>query len=126
MQQSEYEKRIAALREAKRRLYENLILGALAADEYKTKKSAIDAELNRLKRAYDSLKAETAVMVAAKSSDDEIRRLAESASGESKLSRAIMELLIEKIYVYPDNRVEIMWKVANFAANIKEDFENVG
>ena len=125
-QQSEYEKRITLLREEKRLLYEKLVLGTLAADEYKSEKSTIDAELSRLNRAYDSFKAETAVMVATKSSDDEILRLAESASGESKLSRAIMELLIEKVYVYPGNRVEIVWKVAGFAANMKEDFENVG
>jgi len=120
-QQSEYEKRITLLREEKRLLYEKLVLGALSADEYKAEKSTIDAELSHLNRAYDSLKAETAVMVGTKSSDDEIRRLAESASGESKLSRAIVELLIDKVYVYPGNRVEIKWKVADFAANFKTD-----
>jgi len=125
-QQSEYEKRITLLREEKRQLYEGFVLGKTTAEVYKTKKSVVEAELSRINRAYDSLRAETAVMVATKSSDDEIRSLAESASGESKLSRAIMELLIDKVYVYPGNRIEIAWKAAGFAANIKEDFENVG
>jgi len=123
--QAEYEKRINVLREEKRQLYEGLILGTVTAEMYKTEKIAVDSELSRLIKAYDSLKAETAVMVASKSSDDEIRRLAENVSGEGKLNMALSELLIDKVYVYPGNRVEIMWKVADFAANIKEGFENV-
>ena len=115
-QQSEYEKRIELFREEKRRLYENLILGSVTAEAYKAKKSTIDTELTRLNRAYDSLKAETAVMVASKTSDDEIRRLAESASNEGRLSKALVELLIEKVYVYPSNRVEIDWKIRSFVS----------
>ena len=113
-QQSEYEKRIELCREEKRKLYEGLILGAVTAEAYKAEKTAIDTELNRLNRAFDSLKAETAVMVAAKTSDDELRRFAEAASSEGKLSKALVDLLIDKVYVYPGNRVEVDWKVADF------------
>jgi len=115
-QQSEYEKRINLLREEKCQLYERYVLGTITAEAYKAEKSVIDTELNRLNQAYASLKLETAVMVASKNSDDEIRRIAESASGESKLNKALVELLIDKIYVYPGNRIEIMWKVADFFA----------
>lgn len=114
-QQAEYEKRIELLRIEKQQLYEALILGTVNADEYKADKVVIDAELTRINRAYDSLKAQTAVMAAAKTSDDEICRLAQNASGEDKLSTALAELLINKVYVYPDNRIEINWKVAGFA-----------
>ena len=116
-QQSEYEKRIELCREEKRKLYEGLILGTVNAEAYKAEKTVIDTELNRLNRAFDSLKAETAVMIAAKTSDDELRRLAEAASSESKLSKALVDLLINKVYVYPGNRVEIDWTVADFPSN---------
>jgi len=115
-QQSEYENRLELCREEKRRLYEGLILGTLTADTYKAEKTAIDTELSQLSRAFESLKAETAVMVASKTSDDEIRRLAEIASTEGKLSKVLVELLVDKVHVYPDSRVDIVWKVADFAS----------
>jgi len=115
-QQAEYEKRIEFCRDDKRRLYEGLILGTITTDGYKAEKTRIDAELSHLNRAFESLKAETAAMMASKTSDDEIRHLAETASAEGKINKALMDLLIDKVYIYPDNRVEIEWKVADFAS----------
>ena len=97
-------------------LYERLILGALTADVYKAKKTAVENELNHLNKVYTSLKSETTVMMASKSSDDEIRRLAENVSAEGKLTKALVELLIDRVYVFPDSRVDVEWKVADFAS----------
>ena len=88
----------------------------VTAENYLTEKSVIDNELSCLNRAFDTLKAETAMMVASKTSDDELRHLAETAHGEGKLSKVLMDLLINKVYVYPDNRIEIDWKVEDFAS----------
>jgi len=121
-QQSEYQNRIDAFREEKCKLYERYVLGEVTAEVYNAEKSVIDTELNRLNRAYDALKAETAVMVASKTSDDELRQLAEVAHNEGKLSKALMDLLIDKVYVYPDNRVEIDWKVGDFTlVDVRKD-----
>jgi len=61
-------------------------------------------------------------MVASKTSDDELRHLAETANDEGKLNKALMDLLINKVYVYPDNRIEIDWKVGDFASvGVRED-----
>jgi hypothetical protein len=115
-QQAEYAKLIDKLRDDKRSLYEKLILGELDAAGYKTQKSEIDVELDRLCRIADNLNAETTAISAAKSSDDEIRKLAETALVDKKLTRPLVDLLIDKVFVYPGNRVEILWKVADFAA----------
>jgi len=123
-QYAEYGKLIDKLRDDKRTLYEKLILGELDAAGYKAKKVEIDVEIDRLTRTLDSLNAETTAMSAAKSSDDEIRKLAGTALGERKLTRPLVDLLIDKVFVYPDSRIEIIWKVADFTANIKEDSEN--
>jgi DNA invertase Pin-like site-specific DNA recombinase len=114
-QQSEYEKKMDVLRESKRQLYEGMILGTVAMEMYKTEKTTIENELSHLSRAYDSLKAETAIMVASKATDDEIRHLAKNISGTNRLNRVLVELLIDRVYVYPDNRVDIDWKVSDFA-----------
>lgn len=124
-QQSVYEKRIALLREEKRQFYESLILGSMTEDVYKAKKAAVDNELSQLIKAYDLIKAEIAVLVVAKTSADELRISAESAYREKKLSRAIVELLISNVYIYPGKQVEIKWKDAGFASNNKEDSKYV-
>ena len=46
-------------------------------------------------------------------------------SVEGKLSKGLVDLLINKVYVYPENRVEIDWKIADFAAiGAKEEVEH--
>ncbi|MDR2167030.1 MAG: hypothetical protein LBE35_04155 [Clostridiales bacterium] len=53
-------------------------------------------------------------MSAAKASGDELSNLAGVALGSEKLSRPLVDALVEKVYIYPGNRVEIEWKVTDF------------
>jgi len=115
-QQAEYEKRINSYKDEKCSLYEKYVLGDVGADAYKAEKAKIDGELARLVRAYDNLKAETTAMSAAKNTDDELRRLAETVVSAEMLSRPLVDMLIDKVFVYPGNRVEIVWKAAGFAS----------
>jgi hypothetical protein len=115
-QQAEYERQIAKLIEEKYGLYERYVLRELNAEEYKTAKAGLDTEHSRLSRILNSVKAESAALSAAKASADELRSLADTALGASKLTRPLADLLIEKVYVYPGNRVEIAWKAADFGA----------
>jgi DNA invertase Pin-like site-specific DNA recombinase len=115
-QQAELDKRINALNEDKCGLYERFILGELDAEAYKSKKAAIDAELNHLNRSLGVLKAETAELSAKKASAEELRKLADTALGAKKLNRQLVDLLVERIYVFPNNHVEIVWKVVDFGA----------
>ena len=119
-QQTEYEKELDKLNEEKRILYERLVLGAIDATAYKVRKAALDVELNHHKRALDTLKADAAILSAAKASDDELRKLADATIGTDKLTRPLVDLLIDKVYVYPGNQIEIVWKVADFGSIINE------
>jgi DNA invertase Pin-like site-specific DNA recombinase len=120
-QQSGYEKQLEKCHEEKRTLYERYVLGEVDAAAYKTAKTVIDVEVNRLTRAFDSLKAEAAVLSAAKASGDELLRLADATNGTDKLTRPLVDLLIDRLYVYPAGHVEIVWKVADFGSAAKED-----
>ena len=115
-QQIEYEKQIEKRNEEKRNLYERFVLGEVSVEAYKTEKAAIDEDINRLTHSLDALKSEVAALSAVKESDDEVKRLAGIAVGEDKLSRSLVDLLIDKVYVYPGNRVEIVWKVKDFGS----------
>ena len=115
-QQAEYEKQLAGLHEEKRILYERLILGEMDVVAYKAEKAVIDAECNRLIHAFDTLKSETSALTAAKVSDDKLRRMVDTALDADKLTRSLVDLLIDKVFIYPDNRVEVVWKVVDFGA----------
>jgi DNA invertase Pin-like site-specific DNA recombinase len=118
-EQSEHIKLIEKCRDDKRLLYEKLILGELDAAGYKSAKSKADVELGYLNNALERLNAETLAMSAAKASDGELRKLAGTVTDEHKLTRPLVDALIDKVYVYPGNRVEIVWKFADFVANTR-------
>jgi hypothetical protein len=117
-QQSEYERQMASCSDEKRKLYEQFVLGEIDADGYKAGKSALDLEYEQLKRTLTKLQSETALASAMKSANDELRGLAETALSGDCLTRPLADLLIDKVYVYPDNRIEVEWKVADFAKSI--------
>ncbi|MDR2022930.1 MAG: recombinase family protein [Hungatella sp.] len=119
-QQAEYERLIEKCRDRKQRLYEQFVLCEIDAATFKSEKAVADAELIRLTRALETLKTESAARTAAKAADNERRKLAQTALAESKLTRPLVEMLIDKVYVYPGNRVEIVWKVADFIKYDKE------
>jgi hypothetical protein len=114
-QQAGYEQRIEKYRDEKRTLYERFILGEIDAAAYKALKTVTETELSKLTHAFEALKTEAAVMSVVKASDDELRSLAGTALDSEKLSRPLVDALVEKVYIYPGNRVEIEWKVADFA-----------
>jgi DNA invertase Pin-like site-specific DNA recombinase len=113
-QQAEYEKQLGGLQEEKRTLYERFVLGEIDAATYKTEKAMFDTEISRFTKALGTLKSEAAILSAAKSSDDELRQIASTALDTDKLTRTLVDLLIEKVYIYPGNHVEIVWKAEDF------------
>ena len=124
-QQAEYEKHMEKCRNEKQNLYERFVLGEIDTGSYKSEKAVIDGELDRLCRVYDTLKTEVAAAADKKNSDDELRGLAETTLKADTLTRTLVNLLIDKVYVYPGNHVEIIWKVAGFHSNETEARYNV-
>lgn len=113
-QQIEYERRIARCNDNKRALYERFVLRALDAERYKTLKAEVDAEMTRLERANAAVKEQVTQMLANREAKIKAREIAGTASRESKLSRELVDLLIEKVLIYPGNEIEIVWKVSDF------------
>ena len=107
----EQEDRLEKLRDEKRRLYETFVLGGIDQDGYRTRKSAVDDELERALRVYETILNENM-----KSRPDAASiQAARSALDSNTLTRELVDMLIDKILVYPDNRIEIGWKISGFA-----------
>ena len=110
-ERTEYEQQIEALQDGKRALYERYLMGEIDLNTYKAEKAACDELLLKTKNAY------AAVLAQAKQKQDEQARQ-DSRMEASKaifdadtLTTELAELLIDRVLVYPDKRIEITYKI---------------
>lgn len=112
--QGDYQKQITSGQDQKRILYERLLLGEMSAEEYKTRKAEVDKELGRLNRIYIALCKQTEQMRIGDESRTARRQLAQEVTGTGGLTAALMDTLIERVEVYPEDQVRIIWKLKDF------------
>jgi hypothetical protein len=112
-QLAEYEKQIAHLMEQRQTIYEQFVTGETDRDTYRTVKTDLTAQIERLRNMVSSLK-QSEIENHAKSITAE---QAKSVFNEAITPRELVDALIEKIYVFPNNHLEIKWKVAGFSAS---------
>jgi len=113
-QQGDYHCKIESYLDKKRALYERLVLREVSMEEYKLRKAEIDKELDRLKKIHAALTEQTAHMQMAEKAKSARIELAQKISGEDGLTAELADELIERVYVYPGNQVEIVWKTNDF------------
>jgi hypothetical protein len=106
----EYAAKIEGLREEKQRLYESLVQGAASREEYRERKASIDAELARMLPVYEAILAESKKSIP----DAACLAAARKALEDNLLTRELVDLLIDRILVVPDDRIEIVWKLTGF------------
>ncbi len=111
---SEYEKRITNLNSKKRQLYEDWLMQVIDKATYLERKAVLDEELNRLTRIKSSLAATVNQTKANQMKQNNARELAGTVVNSGSLTSTLAEALIEKVYVYPGNQVEIIWKTKDF------------
>ena len=107
----QYEEQISAIQDSKMRLYETFLSGEISVEEYKAQKEALDAALIKAKSAHTALTAQA--KQAQEEHSEQVQRQAiiqEIASADS-LNAAIADMLIEKVLVFPDKRIEIIYKI---------------
>ena len=112
--QGDYLKQIDGCQNQKRILYEQMLLGEIGAEEYKAEKARVDKELGRLNRIYAALCQRTEQMRMGDESRAARKRLAQEVTGAGGLTAALVDALIERVEVYPENQVRIIWKLKDF------------
>jgi len=113
-EQAEYSNRMEKCLEEKRVLYERLVLQKIRMEDYKSQKAALDGELDRLEKIHAGLKARTSQMQMGEQAKSARKELARKAAGAGSLTAELADTLIDRVYVYPGNRVEIVWKMKDF------------
>lgn len=105
------EMQIAAIQDDKMRLYEEYLSGEISVEEYKAQKEVLDAALLKIQNAHATLTAQA--KQAQEQHDEQVQRQAiirEIANADG-LNAALADMLIEKVYVFPDKRIEIAYKI---------------
>lgn len=112
--QADYDKKIKACQDRKQVLYESLLLRQISVEDYKARKAEIDTELARLKQIHGALCAQTTQARMDADARTARKELAQEITGAGGLTTGLADALIDRVYVYPGNQVEIIWKMKDF------------
>jgi hypothetical protein len=110
---SDIENEIAQNAVERQQQYERFVLGKITRDEYAELKADCAKRLERLNRQLYAMKSE----IDASKVDPRAVAIAKSALSESDNNRELVEALIKTVKVYPNNRVDINWKIAGFGSS---------
>lgn len=118
---SELRERLEDLKHKKLELYEGYCEGYLEKAVYIEEKGKADAEIRKYEKMVQEMKAE---MKEAEAEMEEVRRtereiVCEPFRGENELTYEMAHGFVEKILVYPEEKVEIVW-------NFRDVFEEKG
>lgn len=113
--------RLSELQNRKQQLYENLVLGAITPEGYKTQKTVIDIEIGHQQQVHDAI----CVQNEKSAPSAATVKAARVALDTEMLSQELVDMLIEKILIFPGGRVEIVWKVSGFAYGMPDPAQNV-
>jgi len=110
--QAEYEQQISSLQDAKRRLYEQYLMREIGLDEYKSHKAECDAKLVQIKNTCAAVTAQAKQAQEQREEQIKQKQIIREISQADGLTASLVDLLIEKVYVFPGKRIEIAYKVS--------------
>lgn len=110
-ERSEYEKQIKALEDSKQSLFEQYIMGEIDVGNYKSQKASYDAAILKAKNAYAAIAAQAKKKKEEQDRQSSRAEVAKAITDAEGLTPELVNLLIEKVYVFPDKRIEIAYKV---------------
>ncbi|WP_313530606.1 recombinase family protein [Anaerotignum sp.] len=113
-QQDLYSSQISELKNQKIRLYEKLLDKLITLDEYKQEKDAIDGKLVIASNSFNSTSQKNEYLKRTKEEKEKRLMIAQKIVTQKSLSKELVDLLIDRVYVYPNNQLEIVWKIKDF------------
>ena len=110
-ERAEYEKQIETLQDGKRTLYEHYLMGEIDLNTYKAEKAACDELLLKTKNAYAAVLAQAKQKQDEQARQDSRKEASKAIFDADTLTTELAELLIDRVLVYPDKRIEIAYKI---------------
>lgn len=116
-EQTKCEKLIESYLDEKRVLYEQILLQKISMEKYKAQTAIVDRELDRLREIQGALKAQTVQMQSDEKTKSTRAKLAREVVGTGGLTAGLADTLIDRVYVYPGNQLDIEWKMKDFCVD---------
>ena len=113
---TEYKKQIEALEDSKQSLFEQYVMGEIDVETYKTEKAACDAAILKTKNAYAAVLAQAKQKQDEQARQDSRKEASKALFDADTLTTELAELLIDRVLVYPDKRIEIAYKIQDIFA----------
>ena len=117
--QTEYNRQIEDCLEQKRVLYERFLTKTIDREEYASQKAVIDREQDRLQKILSVQKNKTLQMQMDEKTKSTRTKLAREVTEAGLLTSELVDALIERVYVYPGNQVEIVWKMKDYCMEVE-------
>lgn len=111
--QQQYEDQVADIMDSKRRLYEEYVAGVIDAEAFQKSKASLDETLARTKSTFAAMKAKVDETQIIQDRHQQRQQLLDDLQTEGTLSNELAERIIDRIIVYPDRRIEIVYKIAD-------------
>ncbi len=106
--------KIQQLKNDKKILYERFVDNEISIDIYKDLKRSLDRNLIELENLSSTLEVENKVLLKNKATAKMNVDFANLITKENLLTQKLIDLLIDKIFIYPDKRIEINFLVEDF------------
>ena len=112
--QEELENKLRNLQDNKRKLYEQFVLGELDAETYKSKKAELDVQLAYERNACAAAAKQAKINRDEQENSKRKKKIADELNGADTLTKSLVDLLIKRVYVFPDNRIELEYLPRTF------------
>ncbi|MCL1843860.1 MAG: hypothetical protein FWF79_08605 [Defluviitaleaceae bacterium] len=106
-----YAQQLSRLSEQRQRCYERFLANEVDRDTFHAQKAKLTGQIDRLTNQLAVLKQAQRE----KSANEKVAALADEALNETATPKDIVNALVEKVFIFPNNHIEIRWKFANFA-----------
>ncbi|MGL5514838.1 MAG: zinc ribbon domain-containing protein, partial [Sporomusa sp.] len=114
---SRYNKQIAEYNQTKLKLYEDYVLGKITLENYTKERDAIDKKIILLNQSESAAAIRLKQSKEIQKSSDNLLDISKKVIESDKLNRSLVELLIDRVYVYPDKNFKIHWSNSTFGNN---------
>ena len=111
---------ISQFEDEKQRLYEKFISQEINKDEYRSQISALDEKLNLLHQKHSISKKKAERIESAVKRHEKLKTVAEEVRYKHGLTQALVDALIERVNIFPNNHIEIQWEFDEFTDSGKK------
>ncbi len=108
---AEYNQQIEQIQDSKLQLYEQYLRGEIDLDTYKAEMTAFSEQLLKTKNARTAWMAQAEQTNAAEERRQNRERAIQEINSADRLTDTLSDLLIDKVYVFKENRLEIAYKI---------------